>query len=155
MASVFGMAISYVLSAVLHFIIFILSLVVIGLYGQYVDEARKAHVYADPKWVYAVVVGALSAVSTFLFLIPKILRYAVTTIWSFIMFILWIALFGVFGSLYIHARPEGDHGIQEMKNAVWVDLVVALLWLIGTVGSAAYWWTHREYHTRFTGRATI
>jgi hypothetical protein len=47
----FGMALSYLLFSVLHFFQFVMGLVVIGLYGKYLDRARKAHVYADGKWV--------------------------------------------------------------------------------------------------------
>jgi len=43
------------------------------------------------------------------------------------LFILWIALFGLFGNMYIKEKAEGDNGVQRMKNAVWVDLVNALL----------------------------
>jgi hypothetical protein len=105
--------------------------------------------------VYAEVVGGLSALTAVLYMVPFILRFAAVTIWSLILFILWIALFGLFGSMYIKEDAENNDGIQRMKNAVWVDLANALLWLIGTVASAAYWWTHRERHSRFTGRAKL
>ena len=36
--------------------------------------------------------------------------------------IMFTALFGVFGKMFINENPEGDSGIQQMKNAVWVDL---------------------------------
>ncbi|KAI0021420.1 hypothetical protein F4780DRAFT_289302 [Xylariomycetidae sp. FL0641] len=151
----FGMALSYLLFSVLHFFQFVLSLTVIGLYGTDLNHAHQKGKYTDGKWVYAVVVGSLSAVTALLYLVPFILRFAAVTVWSFIMFVLWIALFGVFGSMYIHEDPEGIDGVQRMKNAVWVDLAAALLWLIHTIGSAAYWWTHRERHSRFTGRAKL
>lgn len=105
--------------------------------------------------VYAVVVGALSAVTSLLYLLPFILRFAAVTAWSLVLFVLWIALFGVFGRLYIREDPEGNADIRRMKSAVWVDLASALLWLFGTLASAAYWWTHRERHSRFTGRARL
>lgn len=57
--------------------------------------------------------------------------------------------------MYIKEDAEGDGDIQRMKNAVWVDLANALLWLISALASAAYWWTHRERRTRFTGRAKV
>ena len=91
-----------------------------------------------------------------LYLIPFILRFALVTAWSFVLFALWIALFGLFGSAYIHEEnPEGNADIRRMKNSVWVDLAAALLWLIGSVASLVYWWTHRERHSRFTGRARL
>ncbi|KAI3327155.1 hypothetical protein HD806DRAFT_486182 [Xylariaceae sp. AK1471] len=151
----FGLALSYVLFAILHFFQFVLAIAVIGLYGTDLDRAHKQGKYTDGKWVYAIVVASLSALTAILYLIPYILRFAVVPAWSFVLFVLWIALFGLFGSMYIHEDPEGNSDIQRMKNAVWVDLANALLWLIGTITGAAYWWFHRERRTRFTGRARL
>ncbi|KAI8951547.1 hypothetical protein F4801DRAFT_283599 [Xylaria longipes] len=146
---------SYVLFSLMHFAQFVLSIVVIGLYGTDLDRARKAGAYADGKWVYAIVVATLSAVTAILYLFPFFLRFAVTPVWSFVLFILWIALFGLFGAMYIHEDPEGNGDIQRMKNAVWIDLTNALLWLIGTIAAAVYWWHHRQRNSRFTGRAKL
>lgn len=151
----FGFAISYILFSALHFFQFVLALVVCGLYGVDLDRARKAGVYSDGKWVYAEVVGALSALTALLYSVPFILRFAAVPAWSFVLFILWTALFGLFGSMYINEDPEGNGDIKRMKNAVWVDLANMLLWFIHTVGAAAYWWFHRERHSRFTGRAKV
>ncbi|CAJ2503604.1 Uu.00g109980.m01.CDS01 [Anthostomella pinea] len=151
----FGMSIGYLAFATLHFFQFVLAITVCGLYGVDLSRARSQGKYTDGKWVYAEVVGALGALTAILYLVPFILRFAAVTVWSFILFVLWIALFGLFGSMYIHENPEGNGGIQRMKNAVWVDLANALLWLIGTIGSGAYWWTHRERNSRFTGRAKL
>ena len=51
--------------------------------------------------VYAVVVGSISAVTCVLYFIPFILRIAGIFVpaWDFILFVLWIALFGVFGKV--------------------------------------------------------
>ncbi len=51
--------------------------------------------------MYAVVVGALSAVTCVVYFIPFVLRHVgiVAAVWSLILFILWIALFGVFGAV--------------------------------------------------------
>jgi hypothetical protein len=57
--------------------------------------------------------------------------------------------------MFIHENPEGNKDIQRMKNAVWVDLTCALLWLLLAVGAFGYWWRHRERRTRFTGRARV
>ncbi|KAH8648379.1 hypothetical protein BX600DRAFT_517771 [Xylariales sp. PMI_506] len=151
----FGFALSYLLFSIAHFFQFVLALTVIGLYGVDLDNARKAGVYADGKWVFAVVVGALSALTALLYFIPFILRFAVVPAWSFVIFILWCALFGLFGNMYIKENPEGDAGIIRMKHAVWVDLANLILWLLTSVAGAAYWWAHRERHSRFTGRANL
>ncbi|KAI0172405.1 hypothetical protein GGR52DRAFT_544391 [Hypoxylon sp. FL1284] len=152
---ILGMAVSYLLFSLLHFFQFVLAVTVCGLYGVDLQRARSQDKYVDGKWVYAEVVGALAALTAILYLVPFILRFAAVTVWSFVVFVLWIALFGLFGNMYIHEDPEGNADIQRMKNAVWVDLANAVLWLIGFVASAAYWWSHRERHSRFTGRAKL
>ncbi|KAI1092857.1 hypothetical protein F5B19DRAFT_502003 [Rostrohypoxylon terebratum] len=152
---VLGMTVSYLLFSVLHFVQFVLALTICGLYGIDLQRAHSQGKYIDGKWVYAEVVGGLSALTAALYFIPFILRFAIVTIWSCIIFILWIALFGLFGKMYIQDDPEGNSGIQRMKNAVWVDLANALLWLIASLASGAYWWNHRDRRSRFTGRARL
>lgn len=155
MAHIFGFAISYIAFSFFHLIQLALGLAVCGLYGQDLTNARNHHVYQDSKWVFAVVVGALSAVTAVLYFVPFVIRFAFVWIWNLVLFILSIALFGVFGKMYIHENPEGDSGVQRMKNAVWVDLVLALLWLFLAVASFGYWWGHKERHSRYTGRARV
>lgn len=150
-----GLTASYFAFSVVHFLQFALAITVCGLYGVDLSRASKAGKYQDSKWIYAEVVGGISALTTLLYFVPHILRFAVVWAWNLILFILWIALFGVFGSMYIHEDPEGNKDIQRMKNAVWVDLTSALLWLFLALGAFGYWWRHRERHSRFTGRARI
>jgi hypothetical protein len=54
--------------------------------------------------------------------------------------------------MYIKENAEGNSDIQRMKNAVWVDLVNMLLWLITAVAMAVFWWRTRHERTLFTGR---
>lgn len=151
----FGLGLAYFAFAFIHIVQLALGLTICGLYGQDLTNARNHGVYQDSKWIFAVVVGALSAVTAVVYLIPGALRFWAVWVWDLIMFILSIALFGTFGKLYIHENPEGDSGIQRMKNAVWVDLVSALLWLLLAVGAAGYWWGHKDSRTLFTGRAKV
>ena len=69
--------------------------------------------------------------------------------------ILWVAVFGLFGKMFIPANPQGDQGIQTMKNAVWVDLCNMLLWLISTIYSTIMFFTHRGGRSLHTGRAAV
>lgn len=57
--------------------------------------------------------------------------------------------------IFIKENAEGDADIQRMKNAVWVVLVNALLWLTSSLAGFVYWWTHKERTSRFTGRAKV
>ncbi|KAK9442295.1 hypothetical protein VB005_03354 [Metarhizium brunneum] len=151
----FATSMGYFAFCALHLVCFALALAVCGLYGQDLNHAHRQHVHSDSKWVYAVVVGALSAVTCVVWFVPALLRHAGVfgAVWNSILFILWITLFGVFGALFIHENAEGDGDIQRMKNAVWVDLTSALLWLISAVATTVYWWRHRDTRSMFTGRA--
>jgi len=149
------MTLSYIAHSVFRFIQLVLALAVCGLYGVDLHKADKEHKYSDGKWVYAEVTASLSAFTALLYLIPFVSRIPFAFIWDTILFILWIALFGLFGSMYIKEHAEGDAGIKRMKNAVWVDLVNALLWLVSAIGMAIFWVRHRGNRSRWTGRARV
>jgi len=53
--------------------------------------------------------------------------------WDVILFILWVAVFGIFGKLFIHEDAEGNKDIERMKSAVWIDLINMLLWFISAI----------------------
>ncbi|KAK4133482.1 hypothetical protein BT67DRAFT_404761 [Trichocladium antarcticum] len=150
-----SVTLSHLLFSILHFFQFVLAVTVCALYGIDLDRARKAHAHADGKWIFAQVVGGLSALTAVLCLIPFVLRFALVWAWNLILFILWITLFGLVGNLYIKQDANGDGDIQRMKNAVWVVLASAILWLIGTLAHFIYWWGHRERRSRFTSRARV
>ncbi|KAH7358659.1 hypothetical protein B0T11DRAFT_340912 [Plectosphaerella cucumerina] len=141
--------------SVLHLAQLVMAVTVIGLYAPDLQRANKVGGYVDGKWAYAVVVGSIAAVTSLIYLIPFVLRIGYIWVWDTIVFILWIAAFGIFGQMYIKEDAEGDEGIERMKNAVWVLLTNALLWLISAVAMGIYWLRHREKHTRFTGRARV
>ena len=110
------------LRIVLRFFQFVLALTVCGLYGIDLHGAQKAHKYADGKWVFAEVVGALSAFTVLVYAIPFFKSYWAFA-WDWFLFILWTALFGIFGKIYIPAKPTPKQDGQiRMKHAVWVDL---------------------------------
>ncbi|SPO03740.1 uncharacterized protein DNG_06423 [Cephalotrichum gorgonifer] len=145
----------YVLFSTLHVILIILAAVVAGLYGTDVGRGKRPDGFGDGRWVYAIVVACLSALTAALHLIPMVLRFMLVWVWDFVLFILWIALFGIFGKLYIHEPANGNGETKRMKAAVWIVLVNALLWLLAALASLGYWWRHRERRSRFTGRAKV
>ncbi|KAK7515535.1 hypothetical protein IWZ03DRAFT_205855 [Phyllosticta citriasiana] len=123
---------------------FVIGLTVCGLYGRDLHAAQKAGVYADSKWVYAVTVGGLSALSVLIYMIP-IFKSATLFAWDWTLWLLWLVLFGLFGKMYIAKNAEGDAGVQRMKNSVWVDLTGLLLWMSTAVyGTVAFWRARRE-----------
>lgn len=150
-----GGVVGALLRLILRFFQFILALTVIGLYAVDLRKADKMDAYTDGKWVYAVVVGTLSAVTVLIYGIPFIKSYWAFG-WDWLLFILWTALFGVFGSIFIGAKPTPEqHGQIRMKNAVWVDLANMLLWLITAVYSTVIWFRNRSTRTLHTGRGKV
>jgi len=148
-----------IINLVLRFLQLVFALAVIGLYAQDLNKARKEQKYSDGKWVFATVVGSLSAVTALIFLIiPILISYwtvAILFAWDSILFILWCAVFGLFGSMYIHEKAEMDSGVQRMKNAVWVDLVCLILWFITSVLGAIGFWKGKSHRSLHTGRARV
>jgi hypothetical protein len=102
----------------------------------------------------------LSAITALVYaVLPLIISSFTTAIlfaWDAILFILWIAVFGLFGSMYINQDPRGDGGISRMKNAVWIDLINMLLWLVSAiVGGIGFWRWRKGNRSLHTGRAAL
>ncbi|KAJ9496401.1 hypothetical protein H2202_008064 [Exophiala xenobiotica] len=144
------------------------GLVVIGLYGVDLNRANREHKYSDGKWarsttdpislpvevtrlltviqVYAVVCGTMSAVTAVAYgLVSVFMQYhtvALLFAWDWVLVILWAALSGIFGSMYIGEKVEMEAGIHRMKVAVGFDLAGLILWFI--TGSMGLWWFFAE-----------
>ena len=146
----------------LRFLQFVLAITVAGLYGADLHTAAQNHVAANASWVYAVVVAGMSAVTVMVFAAP-IVKSHVFWFWDFTLFILWVAVFGRFASIYLHYKPAVVNGKVDngpgpsptvMHHAVWVDLVNMLLWFItGTWGVVLFAMSRRR--TLHTGRAKV
>ncbi|KAI9047005.1 hypothetical protein LZ554_009079 [Drepanopeziza brunnea f. sp. 'monogermtubi'] len=152
---------SYIAHSIFRIVQMALALTVCGLYGVDLHRARQAGKYSDGKWVYAEITGALAAATAVAYLIPRASRVPSVFVGDSVLFVLWIALFGLFGEMYLGEDPEGNADVRRMKRAVWVDLVNALLWLVSSVGMAVFWWMTKRgggglglgARTRWTGRA--
>ena len=79
-----GGFVPFIIHTIIRFLQFVLALTVLGLYGTDLNNARKAHVYADSKWVFAEVVGALAALTALIYMIPLIKSY-IAFAWDFIL----------------------------------------------------------------------
>jgi len=142
-------------SALFYTALLALALAVCGLYGQDLHHASQQHKYMDSKWVFAVVVGGLAAVTAILYMIPGIATTSsfvslASWAWHLVIGFLWLSLFGLFGHLYVDEPSRGDAGIQRMKNAVWVDLANSVLWLLAALGHFIYWIRARDPGHRTT-----
>ncbi|KAF2764323.1 hypothetical protein EJ03DRAFT_33120 [Teratosphaeria nubilosa] len=144
------------LRIVLRFLQFVFALTVAGLYGVDLHHATQRHAYTDGKWVYAEVCAGLAAVTVLVYAVPFLKSFWAFG-WDWIMFVLWTALFGVFGKIYIGAHPTPEqHGQIRMKHAVWIDLINMLLWLItASYSTLIFFRARRDGRTLHTGRAKV
>jgi hypothetical protein len=124
------------LHAALRTLQFLLAIVVAALYGVDLYNATKTHTKAPSAWIYAEVVVYLSVLTCAIhcFVIVKRVGWCM---WEWVLFILWVSLFGVFGEIYIGGEKEmyvdGRAELQRMKIAVWIDLVNVVLWFASSV----------------------
>lgn len=160
----------------LRFFQFVLAITVAGLYGTDLHHGSEAGVAADSKWIYAVVVAGMAAVTVMVYGALKKVPGEYFFGWDWIMLyvlnpascprllhlltctrsILWTALFGLFGRIYISAHPTPEqHSQQRMKNAVWVDLVNMLLWFITAAWMTTVFFLARNSRTLHTGRSKV
>ncbi|KAJ9652285.1 hypothetical protein H2198_008460 [Neophaeococcomyces mojaviensis] len=151
-----GWQFSNIWNAICRFILIIFACVVIGYYASDLRAAQKEAKYSDSKWVYAVVVGCMAAITAFIFMIISIfVQYRACAIlfpWEWILFILWVAVVGIFASMYMHENPEMDSGVHAMRIASIFDIVNMLLWFIAAVVDTCVFFMapRRSLHT---GRA--
>lgn len=110
------------------------ALVVCVYYGRVVNKAVKNNVYGDPKWLFAVTVGALSGLTALIYMVWSLVlefrAIALLFAWDAILVIAWAACSGIFGKMYLSENPEMDDGIQKMKVAAYFNIVNMLLWLL-------------------------
>ncbi|KAI0126036.1 hypothetical protein BJ170DRAFT_458604 [Xylariales sp. AK1849] len=115
----------------------VFALIVLASYGHRVDEDRKAGNSQSAAWVYAVAVSGMSCITCIVYAIPFAPVHRLFA-WDLTLFILWIAVFGTFASIFLKRTGDDYEGtsVKAMKVAVWVDLVNCILWLCtGAYGS--------------------
>lgn len=133
---------------------FVLSLTVIGLYASTVEE----HNY-KAAWVFAVVAGTLSALTSAAYFVPKVQSYKFWA-WDLILWIFFTGVFGSMGKIYIH--PTGSSSRRKslmkdtkMRNAVWVDCVLMILWFSTGVFGILVWLHRRRQNKKDMGAAHV
>jgi hypothetical protein len=132
---------------------FLFAIIACGFYGNRVEADRKAGHDISPEWLLAVTLAGASAITAILFVavtplgaIPyigsriKLFKVYRAFPWDLILFIIWIAAFGLFADIFLHRPDSGDSykgsNTRAMKIATWVDLVSAVLWLFSGVYGA-------------------
>ncbi|KAK2068332.1 hypothetical protein P8C59_002974 [Phyllachora maydis] len=121
---------------------FLFGLIVAGFYGHRLGSGDHA-----AEWVYGVFVAGASCLvaAAFALLAPLgAVRPACRThrlfYVDYLLFLLWIVLFGVFAGIFLH-RADADSfrgtSSRVQRAVVWLDLLNAVLWLVsGTYGLA-------------------
>ncbi|KAJ5134165.1 hypothetical protein N7526_005530 [Penicillium atrosanguineum] len=157
------------LISALRFFQFVFGLAVIGLYGQDVHHDHKAKDTWNAKWVFALIVGFLATSTAVIHLIVPFLTRKVNYrpgaklqlprfAWEFVLCVLWLTLFGIFGKLYIGVYPSDSNSdsskrdatsttselgdaskINRMRHAVWVDLVNLVFWAVTASWALLQW----------------
>ncbi|KAJ6092800.1 hypothetical protein N7486_008089 [Penicillium sp. IBT 16267x] len=151
--------------SVLRFLQFVFGLTVIGLYGKDVRHDHEDDDTYHAKWVFALIVGFLAtSTAAFHMILPFLMKRVNNSrnpklhlpqfVWEFVLCIIWLTVFGIFGKMYIGVYPInssssskrdssssssssdsttlvlGDASkINRMRHAVWVDLVNLLMWV--------------------------
>lgn len=68
----------------------------------------------------------MAAITALIYAICSIfLQYRTTTIvcpWDFVMVVLWAAVAGIFGNMYIGENPEMVPGVKRQRSAVAFDM---------------------------------
>ncbi|KAI1492513.1 hypothetical protein F5X96DRAFT_667637 [Biscogniauxia mediterranea] len=113
----------------------ILALIAAGIYARRVDLDRRAGNPQASAWVYAVSTAGLSSITCLVYAVPNpFLRSHRLFAWDFVLFILWVAVFGAMASIFLPLPDDQDEyqgtSVTLMTATVWLDLVNCLLWLI-------------------------
>jgi hypothetical protein len=149
----------------MHFLQFVMAAAVAGLYGvDITNDLANEPCDVDSRWVYAVVMAALSMVASlihiWLLCLRKLLVVTEFIGDSILLYVfpfhltqdcrlfadrrlpyslLWLVLFGIFGKIYIGGGHTG-----RMNHAVWVDLLNLFLWLFTAGWRGGQCWGRRR-----------
>ncbi|KAI1393362.1 uncharacterized protein F4822DRAFT_439445 [Hypoxylon trugodes] len=120
----------------------IFAIVVAILYGLDLYDTAFASTGKISSWIYAEFAVAVSLITCILHLFVAATRFAWCLL-DWVVFILWVVQFGVFGTLYIGGRyksdvPDSEPSISRMQVAIWIDMVNMLLWLASALQGVAW-----------------
>ncbi|KAJ5804170.1 uncharacterized protein N7518_000473 [Penicillium psychrosexuale] len=165
---------AFMFFSTLRFLQFVFGLTVIGLYGKDVHHDHSEKHTWHAKWAYALITAFLATVTAAIHLImPFIMRKAKRGagagsdstmlllpqfVWEFVVSVLWLALFGIFGKMYIGVHPVVSGGktdaatsalgdaskINRMRHAVWVDIINLAFWVMTTSWVLLRWLKSRR-----------
>ncbi|KAM5526325.1 hypothetical protein FOXYSP1_02369 [Fusarium oxysporum f. sp. phaseoli] len=128
----------------------IFAIVVAVLYGLDLQHATDHNARAGSAWIYAELVAGISMTICMM----DLLFTTASWYWCLLdglVFILWVAQFGTFASIYLGTGDlREDQGFERlvsggrMRAAVWVNLVSMFLWLATTTQGIVVCCGHRK-----------
>ncbi|KNG88311.1 hypothetical protein ANOM_002511 [Aspergillus nomiae NRRL 13137] len=128
--------------AALRTLQFVFAIVIAGLYGVDLAHTTAINARAPSQWVYAEFVAAVTALTCIVHCFVTVTHVA-WSVWDFMLFVLWLAQVGTFGSIYISNNVLDEYkketsSIPRMRAAVWISLASMLLWFATTVLGIAW-----------------
>ncbi|KAF4632328.1 hypothetical protein G7Y89_g5808 [Cudoniella acicularis] len=121
------------------------------LYGLDLQHSSSTHTHGNSAWIYAEVVAGLSLITCLVHFFVTVKRVG-WCFWEFVLFILWVSQFGVFGAMFIGGKnvvdEDATNSVARMKVAVWISFVNVLLWFVTMVGGIVWCCTARRVRRR-------
>ena len=132
------------------------AIIAIGIYGASLHQRNQA---SNPitNEIYALVVGLLS-VFTLGFHCLFTIKRVPFVLWDFVVCVLWAALAGVYGTVYLAgaqlAQENRVKSLDAMKAGVAFDLLSVAFWLLSSLQGCA-WCCRARRFTRKTDVAEM
>lgn len=132
----------------LRFLQFVLGLTVLGLYGRDIHNNSKTQQSWPAKCYFALTTATLATITAVLcLLIPKFLRQVNSAsnqavklpqfVWEFVLCILWLTMFGLFGKMFIGVYPASESGSNKRNESSTSTPGVSSSSSSGSTGTAA------------------
>jgi hypothetical protein len=127
------------------------AIIAIGIYGASLHQRNQA---SNPitNEIYALVVGLLS-VFTLGFHCLFTIKRVPFVLWDFAVCVLWAALAGVYGTIYLRggdlAQEDRVESLDAMKAGVAFDLLSMVFWLLSSL-QGCVWCCRARRFTRKT-----
>lgn len=64
-------------------------------------------------------------------------------VWECVLVVTWLVVFGIFGKMFIGSYGRGDN-VERMRHAVYLDLVVLVLFGGSGAWMGLRWWKGRR-----------
>lgn len=121
-----------ILRILLRSVQILVALIIIGIYSHELRVYHSSHPSSKSSIIYAIIVGVLSIVTAAVYLLPNLASHKFCP-WDAVLFILWAALFGVTGKVWVDKGGYGGMG-RNMRAGTWINMVGMLLWFASAVG---------------------